>query len=109
LQAIGRRMQSVSGRSNKELYLALQIFGIYFMSLPTRVSFKGKPLKIIMQAMGILQFILDNQAERFMDEAMWRSLLVACGRCGHNATRKVRGGLNQPQCMPLSSALNIGV
>lgn len=24
-----------------------------------------------------------------MDEAMWRSLLVACGRCGHANTRKV--------------------
>lgn len=85
-QAVGTQ---IGGARNKEIYLAMQIFGIYFMCLPSRVSYKGRPLKIIMQAMGILQFILDFQLERYMDEAMWRSLLVACGRCGHASTRKI--------------------
>lgn len=85
-QAVGTH---IGGARNKEIYLAMQIFGIYFMCLPSRVSYKGRPLKIIMQAMGILQFILDFQLERYMDEAMWRSLLVACGRCGHASTRKI--------------------
>lgn len=79
----------IGGAGNMEIYLAMQIFGIYFMCLPSRVSYKGRPLKIIMQAMGILHFILDFQLERYMDEAMWRSLLVACGRCGHASTRKI--------------------
>ena len=85
-QAVGTQ---IGGARNKEIYLAMQIFGIYFMCLPSRVSYKGRPLRIIMQAMGILQFILDFQLERYMDEAMWRSLLVACGRCGHASTRKI--------------------
>jgi len=79
----------IGGTGDKEIYLALQIFGIYFMCLPSRVSYKGRPLKIIMQAIGVLQFLLDFQLERYMDEAMWRSLLVACGRCGHSSTRKI--------------------
>jgi len=31
----------------------------------------------------------DYNGEKYMDEAMWRSILVACGRCGHAQTRKV--------------------
>lgn len=88
-QAVGAQIGSGTGGRNKELYLAMQIFGIYFMCLPSRVSYKGRPLKVIMQAMGLLQFLLDFQLERYMDEAMWRSLLVACGRCGHGSTRKI--------------------
>lgn len=78
-----------TGHNHKEIHLALQIFGIYFMSLPSRVSFKGRPIKVIMQALGLLQFILEHNLEQYMDEAMWRSLLVACGRCGHAQTRKI--------------------
>lgn len=85
-QTVGK---PIGGARDKEIYLAMQIFGIYFMCLPSRVSYKGKPLRVIMQAMGILQYILGFELEGYMDEAMWRSLLIACGRCGQASTRKI--------------------
>jgi hypothetical protein len=60
-QAIAEKIGSGGGNKSKETHLSMQIFGIYFMCLPTRVTYKGRPLKIIMQAMGILQFLFENQ------------------------------------------------
>ena len=63
--------------------LSLHIYGCYFVATPTLVSREPQhAANHILRALGMLQDMEDCNALGQVDEAMWRGVIMACGRAG---------------------------